>query len=100
MNKLYYDAYVSIFKWLDFQSLVHLLNCSNKNIYYQVRKYIKEKEIYEYIIRYDLFRLIHYKSLIDNSNTVIFIQNIFHKGCNLEVFKHLLIPGIRINDMS
>lgn len=98
MDKLYYDAYVSLFKHFDYQSLATLLNCSNKKLYYVLIKYIKEKNIYTDIIRYDLKRIQYYHSL--NSYNLDYIRNnIFAKGCSLEVFKYFLTPGIQLENI-
>lgn len=94
MDKLYYDAHKCIFQWLDIHSLVHLLNCNNKKIYYALIKYIKEKKIHKDILRYDFIRFQNNHQ--SSSTSLTSTRDIFTKGCSLEVFKHLLIPCINI----
>jgi hypothetical protein len=46
---------------LDLQSLVYLLNCNNKNMYWDVMIYIKQKDIYKDIVGHDLGRFERFK---------------------------------------
>lgn len=106
MDKLYYDAFRCIFYYCDMQTLVYLLNCNNKKIYYFLIKYIKEKKIYRDIIRYDLSRLCLFKKTFTVCQSehylheCITIRHIFSQGCSLEVFKYLLRPGINLFNIN
>ena len=73
-----------IFGYLDLQSLVNLLNCNNKILYWDVVKYVKWKNIYKDIIRYDVNRF----SLCGDEyypNKIIIISS----GCCLDILKSL-----------
>lgn len=85
MEILYYDAFVCIIDWLDFESLVHLLNTNNKSIYNNCIKYIRQKHIYRDITRYDIcrFKRFEKKSFFPN-------RKVIRSGCSISVLQYIV----------
>ena len=73
-----------IYESLHLQSLVNLLNCNNKQLYWDVMKYIKWKIIHKKIIRYDVNRF-HLFGLAYYHNMSVVVG----EGCSLDVLKIL-----------
>ena len=88
MDTLYYDVYISIFKFLDYESLANLLNCNNKHIYNNLMIYIKQKRIYLNICGYDVIRFDRYFHQYDALYPG-YPTYIIELGCNISVLKSL-----------